>query len=82
MQCGCRATSVDILNGNKPVCVIHFGIHPGATIPMATEPDLTGRAAKCALCGKAKPSNKMLPFFESRPDQTHDCYYCGCRGFD
>ena len=28
------------------------------------------------------PSSTELPFFEHRPDQAMDAYYCGCFGWD
>jgi hypothetical protein len=28
------------------------------------------------------PSSKELAFFESKPDQEYDTYYCGCLGWD
>lgn len=79
MKCGHIAQST--LNGN-PVCVICYGLTPDAEIVAETEPDLTGRKATCAYCGKKVNSNKNLPFFEYRPDRDTDSYYCGCGGWD
>jgi hypothetical protein len=28
------------------------------------------------------PSSPNLPFFEHKPDQPHDTFYCGCLGWD
>lgn len=81
MQCGCVASATD--GEGKPVCPVHFGLHPAATLPMDPQPVIaSGRVAKCALCGKDQPSGVMLAFFEYRPDQPNDIYYCGCRGWD
>jgi len=62
-------------------CVICFGITPGAEEINYSPPDLTGRKAKCE-CGGLRDSDTRLPFFEHRPDQDTDLYYCGCRGWD
>lgn len=43
---------------------------------------LGGRVAKCIDCGKTKPSNENLPFFERRPNKEYDIFYCGCYGWD
>ena len=77
MQCGHTANAHQ---DGKPVCVICIGIDAGATI-VAEKPDLTGRKAKC-ICGAEVDSSYDLAFFEHRPDQEHDGYYCGCMGWD
>lgn len=79
MKCGHVAQSE--ING-KPVCVICYGLTPDAEIVAETEPDLTGRKAKCGYCGKLTDSKTSLPFFEYRPDMDTDSYYCGCMGWD
>lgn len=45
-------------------------------------PDLTGRIARCIDCGRENQSNIELPFFEHKPGEKYDRYYCGCRGWD
>lgn len=86
MACGCRANGYMTAHlGVKydpplPCCVVH------GVIQQIEEPDLTGRIARCS-CGKTTPSDSTeqwtsLPFFEHRPDQEFDSYYCGCRGWD
>ena len=44
--------------------------------------ELDGRKAKCAMCGREKDSDYNLPFFEYRPNEEYDSYYCGCIGWD
>lgn len=82
MKCGCRATGT--LQG-KPVCVVHLFLLPGAQI-VNENPDLDKvlekRIAKCIYCHTQANSNRDLPFFEYKPDQKRDIYYCGCRGWD
>ena len=35
-----------------------------------------------ATCTCEQPSSSKLPFFESKPDQPKDKFYCGCMGWD
>jgi len=79
MKCGHSANGEDE-NGN-PVCVICAGITPDAKI-VADTPNLEGRTARCTYCGREAPSSTNLAFFEYRPDQPYDEYYCGCYGWD
>ena len=94
MQCGHAANAVD--GRGKPCCAICIGIHPGAD-KIAETPDLVGRTARCcyydtrthrnegpcgAVCDCEKPSRTSLPFFEYRPGQEFDSFYCGCRSWD
>lgn len=93
MACGCAANAVR--GDGLPVCVIHLG-SPGATQVAATQPDLTGRKARCTYArrgphdghsgGRPEPqpvdSSTRLPFFKHCPDQPEDDYYCGCWGWD
>lgn len=80
MQCGCRASGYNAQG--VACCGVHFGIHPGAAIPMEPQPDLTGRRARCSECPKIVPSRRDLPFFEYCPKAEMDVYYCGCHGWD
>lgn len=79
MGCGHVANAE---HNGKPVCVICFGIHPGATEIVDEAPSLEGRTAYCTYCDKEVPSDYSLPFFEYRPNKEYDKYYCGCRGWD
>ena len=81
MKCGHTALSHDPKTG-KPVCPICIGIVPEAEIVDENPPSLEGREARCTYCGKVKPSDASLPFFESRPDDRFDNFYDGCRGWD
>lgn len=79
MKCGCVAQGTVNLGPNRsmvPGCLIHSCIEE---MPV---PDLTGRTAKCAYGGNEVPSNPELPFFEYKPEEKHDKYYCGCFGWD
>lgn len=80
MKCGHTAQGEDSKTG-KPCCVICCGISEGWDIP-ASEPDLTGRVAKCTSCGQERPSSTQMPFFEYRPDKDYDIFYNGCRGWE
>ena len=79
MKCG--HTSQSEVDGN-PVCVICFGITPKAIEIEENLPNLEGREAKCSFCGKTVKSSLDLAFFEHRPDDETDGYYCGCIGWD
>ena len=82
MNCGHAANATHSKTG-QPVCAICSGLTPDADIVVAT-PDLTGRSAVCGIvtCLAAAPSSVELAFFEYRPRQEYDTYYCGCRGWD
>lgn len=88
MECGHAANASDG-NGN-PSCVICVGIVPGAQITVET-PNLEGRMARCTYrhdrAGREhmvfRPSSNTLAFFNHRPDQEQDEFYCGdCWGWD
>jgi len=68
MKCGHAPNGTD--SKGNPVCVICIGFTEKARI-VAEEPNLEGR-----------PSSTKLAFFEYRPDQPTDDYYCGCRGWN
>lgn len=78
MKCGHAANAHDA-EGN-PSCAICIGLDAGATIIVET-PILEGRVAKCR-CGREKPSNTSLAFFEYRKDSLKDEYYCGHDGWE
>lgn len=77
MKCGCGATGYIIKNGEKiKACLIH-----GCT--EEKEVQLDGRFAICNYGNHAKiASNDKLAFFEFRPYEEFDRYYCGCYGYD
>ena len=81
MECGHAANSTLVKTG-EPSCVICIGVHPGATVVAKELPDLNGREAQCAYCGKKTPSGPTLAFFGHRPDKQYDSFYDGCRGWD
>lgn len=85
MMCGHAANAIDLKTGN-PVCCICIGIGVGnaAETINANAPDLSGRTAKCYECNETKPStlNGSLAFFKHRPNEKHDSYYSGCKGWD
>lgn len=74
MKCGHapNATSND-----KPACAICSCVELDDR-----EINLTGREATCTYCGKKQQSDERLAFFEHRPGQRFDKYYCGCFGWD
>jgi hypothetical protein len=51
MECGCRATGRD-RKTQAPVCVIHIGLVPGASIVASNQPDLSDRFARCAYSAR------------------------------
>lgn len=81
MECGHAAQDVDIKT-NKPCCVICIGINPEAEKVRQVLPDLTGRKAKCSYGCREVDSSFNLAFFEYRPNDSVDRYYCGCYGWD
>ena len=90
MACGHVANGVD-MHGN-PVCVICYGITPGAIEIEPAPPSLEGRKARCTYYGHAfgnrgkcqseKDSSLALAFFKTWPDRPFDEFYCGCAGWD
>ena len=50
------------------------------------QPSLAGRTAKCAykrVCKSEQPSDpEKLAFFEHKPNEPYDVFYCGCQGWD
>lgn len=79
MKCGHTANAK---HKGKPVCIICYGMNPGAEEVAETLPDLSGRQAKCPHCSSVVPSSFKLAFFEYRPNAEFDSYYSGCRGWD
>jgi len=83
MKCGhsANATYKDDEGVDQPVCVICAPNENAYTVSDA--PDLTDRVAVCYSCRKNMvPSKLTLAFFEHRPTEAYDCYYCGCWGWD
>jgi hypothetical protein len=80
MKCGHAANATDE-NGN-PVCGICISFTKDARQIESKLPDLKGRKAKCDYCKRIKESSFDLPFFEHKPNDKYDSYYCGCRGWD
>lgn len=81
MRCGHAANAT---NDGFRVCVICYGIKPGADEIDNTPPDLTGRMAKCD-CGRTVPSSIDLPFFQYGSwsgKAPYDRFYCGHAGWD
>ena len=86
MECGHTANACD--GEGLPVCVICFGIVDGAKT-VVERPSLDGRTMICSYRhgrgGKVHeptPSKWGAAFFEYRPDDEHDRFYCGCWGWD
>lgn len=79
MQCGCAASG-SLTQAGQPALVA-CGRH-SCTEVAEQAPDLTGRKARCSYGGKEVPSSKDLPFFQHKPNEPFDRYYCGCFGWD
>ena len=80
MKCGHTANAT-YGNDNQPCCLI-CAPKPEAFEIVVNLPNLTGRKAKCSDCNNIVDSNWDLPFFEYRPNEKYDKYYCGCWGWD
>jgi len=88
MKCGHAANGV--APDGAPVCVICAMIRSVGEDwrEVADAPDLSIRTAICSLRFGPKgihgmtPSAIDLPFFEHRPKEAQDFYYCGCCGWD
>lgn len=72
MACGHVAQAI---KDDQPVCVICQCKDVNENLP-----DLSNREARCD-CGHITESNFWLPFFEYRPNDAYDTYYCGCYGW-
>jgi len=82
MKCG-HAAQGRIAGTDQPVCAICYGLTPGASEVDQAPPDLAGREARCSYHDEPRrPSSYDLAFFQHRPDQPTDIYYCGCYGWD
>jgi hypothetical protein len=81
MQCGCVATASHAM---MPICLAHYGIHPGAARVAPERPSLKGRWAQCRDCRKFVKSNYRLAYFRlgDRFGGSTDSHYCGCSGWD
>jgi hypothetical protein len=88
MKCGHTANAMSVSkNGKREPCCVICGCYEVAE----TKPDLTGRFAKCSYRNKRNgqphtdkdivPSSYDLPFFEYKPNEKYDEYYCGCWGW-
>lgn len=75
MKCGHASNAVTA--DGKPCCVICSCYEIAKSLP-----NLIGRKAKCGYCGKLTDSKTSLPFFEYRPEQEYDSFYCGCGGWE
>ena len=81
-----------------PCCVICAGVVDGAYEIDEAFKVQEGRKARCAYASPGrygaqggsfekgfhgvKPSDQNLAFFESKPNEAYDIYYCGCFGWD
>lgn len=95
MKCG-HSTHAFNAATKEPVCVICVGLTEDARIPMAEEEakSLTeGRMMRCSYARGRNgqpcaarlnpvPSNPASAFFESKPNEEFDQFYCGCWGWD
>lgn len=78
LKCGHIPNSVTYIDGEEKECCAICGCYEFSDI----EVDLTNRKAKCRYCDNETKSNFNLPFFEYKPNQEYDNYYCGCFGWD
>ena len=79
MKCGHSPNATTRINGKDiPYCVICDCYE----LEDFNNNILKDRKAKCGYCGKIVDSNENLPFFEYRPTNETDSYYCRCRGWN
>jgi hypothetical protein len=79
MKCG-HVENARTENGD-PCCVICMCTEVEKEVSESY--GLEGRTAKCVYgCDHGTPSKWTLPFFEYRPNEKQDKYYCGCWGWD
>lgn len=91
MRCGHAANAHrNHADGTKtPVCAMCLGIGDlGGDEVMPERPSLEGREMKCTYLRTRNgrehtpmPSRWNAAFFEHRPDDDYDRYYCGCYGW-
>lgn len=78
MKCGCTNNAV---NGEgKPSCAIH-----GCSViefKCEGKKGLEGRKAKCSYGDTIVDSSWGLAFFQHKPKEEFDEFYCGCCGWD
>ena len=95
MQCGHVANAERLLEDGSsiPCCAICYGMVDSADEverECQGKDGLEGRRARCVYshpkqgytCSGEIDSDWGLPFFEYRPSESHDKYYCGCWGWD
>ncbi len=81
MKCGHRANGT---SGNRTCCVGCAMNGDDRAFEEETEvPDLSGRMAMCCYGEHGKVAASFnLAFFEQKPNDEFDRYYCGCFGWD
>jgi hypothetical protein len=83
MMCGCSSNATVVRDGKSvPCCAIHAGIKDGWDKVNTNPPKVEMRQAECSYCNRRVPSNIHLAFFEHKPNEPYDKFYCGCRGWD
>lgn len=89
MKCGHSANGVEVnkeTGEETPCCVICAGLDPGYNVIDENSEDyFKGRKAICSDCRNEKTivdSSPELAFFEKKPGEKYDRYYCGCNGWD
>lgn len=80
MACGHSANAV---SNDQPCCAICLISGSNNATTIIEPPDLSHRQAQCSYGAHAIVSSSLdLAFFEHRPEQEKDIYYCGCMGWD
>lgn len=83
MMCGCSSNATVVRDGKSvPCCAVCAGIREGWDKVNPDPPKLDKRQAECAYCNTRVVSNPHLAFFEYKPTEQYDKFYCGCRGWD
>jgi hypothetical protein len=95
MACG-HSTHAVQADTREPVCVICVGIDPRARVRATPEQETAATEGRMMRCSYTKgqdgkpcharlnpvPSNTSAAFFNSRPGEDYDQFYCGCWGWD
>jgi hypothetical protein len=81
MECGCAANAV---REGKDGLRQYSCIHHSTVKQLEVQPDLTLRMARCRYgCESSIAKSRTdMQFFEYRPAENYDLYYCGCWAYD
>jgi hypothetical protein len=79
MACGHAPSGAD--KEGCPICAICVGITAKAELRQTVSIPIS-RQAKCSHCGSYAPSVENLAFYQYKPNEEYDEFYCGCAGWN